>query len=495
MRRLRNSFVLHAAFLFLIGLLSYHRLFSVYFLSDDFELIRPNLQWIVSGTGFFRPLPKAILVALHCLFGLEPFPFHLASFLAHCASALLVYLILARLTRNLTAALAGGALFASHYLSSEAVYWISALNALLATLFALLAVHSLLAYLQDGGRAHRTRSLFYLALGLLCNENAVVVPLLLLLLYECRPAIATRAEFPARLRALAGHFTVLAAYVLVKLPALAAAFDAGTLSLGHHVLRNLRFMLLSLFAFNPFNDLPFVYLDVKLLNAVLDRPLPALVPEFTWERFAFPLALGTAILAFCAVVLIRRGSRLRTPLLAVLLSTLPVAGLVSTHIAFGGFYRHPLRLFYFPASLFMIFAGILLDQASAWLKRRRAGGLLRLLPAIFAASLLLAETVKTGARGADWQNAGFIARTALERTSVILAAHPQARRMVAFNLPDNARGVYIFKNGFAAALKLLHPGSTVKIETASSPPAAFPARREGVLFLDFSGGLPQVVAD
>ncbi len=494
---MKNISRLYPAFLFVIGWFAYRHLFSISFLADDFELMRNSLLWIDPGAGFFRPLPKLIMVALHGLFGARPFPFHLLSLLIHYANALLAYFILARLAKNRLAALAASSLFIVHYLSSEAVFWISSLNALLVTLFILLAIHSFLDYLATARTAFRTRSLLWLALGLLSNENAVVLPLLLLILHGCNARPGNRQGLFRQFRDLAGHFIVLAVYALIKLPSLAVNVGEGTLSLGLHLIRNLRFMLLSLFTFNPFNDLPFVFLDMQLMNVFLKTPMRTLSPEFTWGRFYVPLLLGTAIIVLSLAILLRGQTKLRFSLIAVTVSILPVIALSSIHLPYGGYYRHPLRLFYFPASLFMIFIGLALGWAMARLKKGGKSARYSPLLAILFFSLLFAETAKTGARSADWLQASAVARSILGQFKTVMDAHPQARRAVVFNLPDNFNGAYIFKNGFAAAVALHFPDAGAKIDVLRSPPDAAGAKsaRDGAtIFLDCSAGNVKVLA-
>lgn len=494
---MKNIHRLYPAFLFLIGWFAYRHLFSISFLADDFELMRNSLLWIDPGAGFFRPLPKLIATALHGLFGVRTFPFHLLSLLIHCANALLVYFIVARLAKNRLAALAASSLFIAHYLSSEAVFWIASLNALLVTLFILLAIHSFLDYLATARTAFRTRSLLWLALGLLSNENAVVLPLLLLILHGCRARSGNRQGLSRQLRDLAGHFIVLAGYALVKLPALAVNVGEGTLSLGHHLLRNLRFMLLSLFTFNPFNDLPFVFLDLQLMNVFLKIPMRTLGPAFAWGNFYLPLLLGSAIIVLVLVILLRGQTRLKLALFAVIVSILPVIALSSIHLPYGGYYRHPLRLFYFPAALFMIFIGLALAWATTRLRRgKRTAKYLPLLW-LLVFSLLFAETAKTSARSSDWLQASAVARSILGQFKTVMDAHPQARRAVVFNLPDNFNGAYIFKNGFAAAVALHFPGARWKIDVRRSPAAAAGvanAMDGNTIWLDCSAGDVKVLA-
>ncbi len=488
---IKNSVPLHLAFVLVIELISYRRLFSIFFLSDDFLLLEKNLQWIDPGRGFFRPLPKLIMLTVHWLFGAQPLVFHLLSFMIHYANALLIYFILQKLARSKPAALAGSVLFISNYMSSEAVFWISSFSSILATFFILLGIHSFLNYLSSSKAACKMHSLVCLVLGLLTNENAIMLPVLLFILLECHSQYRGEIPFVKRVGRLASHFTVIIVYVLVKAPSLVANISERTLSIGYHMIRNLRFMLLSLFTFNPFNDLPLVYMDTELLNVLFKEPVKKLNAHFDSIHFYFPLLLGTLIIVFVFYVLFKGQAKLQYALLAVIASTLPVIMLSSMHLPYGGYYRYPLRLFYFPCSLFMIFIALALNQVLIRLRKKSEFRKYAAALMILLFSILLTETMKTSGRNSDWLKASDIARSVLGQFEKIMDANPGAKRVVLFNLPDNYRGAYIFKNGFAAAVKLYFPAARAKIEVAKMKPTAagkLKTHEKGLLFLDCSAG-------
>jgi hypothetical protein len=495
---IKTNVPLHLAAVLLIELFSYRHLFSISFLSDDFLLLQKNLQWIDPGKGFFRPLPKLIMLSLHGLFGAHPFVFHLMSFLIHYANALLIYFILQKLLRNRPAALMGSALFVSNYLSSEAVFWISSTNTILGTLFILLGIYSYASYLSSGKAAYNLQALACLALGLLSNENAIVLPVLLFILPECHSPTRGNIPFAGKSKGLAGHVAVIFLYVLAKAPSLAANISTGTLSIGYHMIRNLRFMLLSLFTFNPFNDLPFVYLDTELLNVFLKDPIKKLNPDFAWSHFYFPLLLGAMIIVFCVYVLLKGGTGLKHAFLAFLASTLPVIMLSTMHLPFAGYYRYPLRLFYFPASLFMIFLAIALSNVLAWLRKKSGLGISSAVLGILLFGLVLGESMKTNGRNSDWLKASDIARSILGQFEKIMDSNPATKRVVLFNMPDSYHGAYIFKNGFAAAAQLYFPAVKTKIEVSGSMPGdagKLHARERGLLLLDCTAGKLTPVAN
>ncbi len=490
-RILKNNSSLHFLFILIMELLAYRHLFSIFFLSDDFELLQRNMLWLNPSQGFFRPIPKLIMLSFHFLFGTRTFAFHLLSFLIHYANALLIYFILQKLMRNKPAALIGSALFVVNYLNSEAVFWISSINSILVTLFILLAINSFLNYLAFATTGYKKQSLAYLVLGLLTNENAIMLPALLFILYECYSKFKSKIRFADLLKDLTGHFIIIFAYVLVKSLSLVSNFRQGTLSFGYHVIRNLRFFILSIFTFNPFNDLPFVYIDTNLLNIFLQHPIKKLDPKFDLFHFYFPLLIGAIILAFFIYILFKGPAKLKYTSLAIIASTLPVVMLSSTNLPFGGYYRYPLRLMYLPSSLFVIFLALFLNKALLWLRKRSELRKYSAILMILVFSLLLSETIKTNGRNSDWLRASAITRSILGQFGKFIGSSPETRHIVLFNVPDNYQGAYIFRNGLAAAIKLYFPAAKVKIEPSKLPAknaGKFKTHESGLIFLDCAGG-------
>ena len=115
------------------------------------------------------------------LFGLDPAAHHGVGVLLHSVNAVLVFLVLDRMTGATGRAAAAAALFALHPLRVESVAWASERKDLLAALFGLLA---LLAYVRAARRRSPRALLASLALyavGLMAKPTLVPLPLLLVL--------------------------------------------------------------------------------------------------------------------------------------------------------------------------------------------------------------------------------------------------------------------------------------------------------------------------
>jgi hypothetical protein len=154
----------------------------VYFLSDDFVLLRQALDWQASGVlasftqpggdGFYRPLGYLSLAADAAWAGTSPALWHVTGIVLHTVNALLVAWLASRWGASPAASIFAGALFALHGGRPEAVAWIAARFDLLATFFALASI-----LLFDQARPVWSLLAFLGAVS--SKESAYVVPLVL----------------------------------------------------------------------------------------------------------------------------------------------------------------------------------------------------------------------------------------------------------------------------------------------------------------------------
>ena len=159
-----------------------------------------NILWAF-GTGRganWHPLAWLSHMLDAQLFGLRPWGHHLTSLLFHTANAVLLFLLLKRLTAALWPSFFVAALFALHPLHVESVAWIAERKDVLSTCFFLLTLLAYARYVAEsrGGassgapplnwRQPRTRSyllsLGLYLLGLLSKPMLVTLPFVLLLL-------------------------------------------------------------------------------------------------------------------------------------------------------------------------------------------------------------------------------------------------------------------------------------------------------------------------
>jgi protein O-mannosyl-transferase len=116
------------------------------------------------------------------LFDLNPVGHHADSLLLHVANAVLLCLLLQRLTGFLGRSLVVALLFALHPLHVESVAWIAERKDVLSTFFWLLTMLAYLRYVRGPSRGRYLAVAALFILGLLSKQMLVTLPLVLLLL-------------------------------------------------------------------------------------------------------------------------------------------------------------------------------------------------------------------------------------------------------------------------------------------------------------------------
>lgn len=136
-----------------------------------------------------RPTLLATLMIDYRLWAQQPRGYHLQSLLWHAAVSVLLFLLLARLTRRLLPALAGAGLFSVHPVLVEPVAAINYREDLLAAFFTLAALGLAGAARSAAGRAGRAGLRLAAALAVLvacgAKENAMMAPILLAVVDVC----------------------------------------------------------------------------------------------------------------------------------------------------------------------------------------------------------------------------------------------------------------------------------------------------------------------
>ena len=131
-------------------------------------------QWI--------PLTWISFMADVSLFGLNPGAMHVENVALHALNAVLLFLLLSRLTSRIWPAAAVAGIFALHPVNAESVAWICERKNVLSTAFWLLSTLAYVAYAQSKRLAWLACSVVCLALGLMVKAMLVTLPCTLLLL-------------------------------------------------------------------------------------------------------------------------------------------------------------------------------------------------------------------------------------------------------------------------------------------------------------------------
>ena len=162
---------------------------------DDHEYLLENskvhtgvtlqgIRWAFTTTyaGNWHPLTWVSHMWDCQLYGLHPRGHHLTSLALHLANVLLLFLLLARITRALWPSAVVAALFALHPLHVESVAWVSERKDVLSTLFWLSTMWAYVWYVEGPGLGRYLLILLSFALGLMAKPMLVTLPFALLLL-------------------------------------------------------------------------------------------------------------------------------------------------------------------------------------------------------------------------------------------------------------------------------------------------------------------------
>jgi protein O-mannosyl-transferase len=272
----------------------------------------------------------------------------LVNIVLHSINALLLFLLLKRMTKDLWPSALVAALFAWHPLHVESVAWVAERKDVLSTFFALLALIFYARYVRTSNIQHPTSNISYwlsflfFALGLMCKPMLVTLPFVLLLLdywpfgrFEGRGQrgeVEVEAKGQTTSSTLAPHTSHLSPFrqlLVEKLPFFALSAGACVVTVivqkAGGAIRTLEHVPVLLRVFNtPAAYLRYIGYTIWPENLSVLYPLPAHPPIF-WGTVSLMVLLAVT----CEVFVQRaRWPWLVTGWLWFLGTLVPVIGLV-----------------------------------------------------------------------------------------------------------------------------------------------------------------------
>jgi len=163
-----------------------------------------------TGDRRYRPLAALTYVVNYVLIGPAPWGYHVINLVLHAGVSYLLYALAVALGWTSGAALIAAALFAVHPLHTEAVAWVVSRPELLMAL-------GVLGGLWCEVRGSRRGALAAFGLGLLSKEQAVVLPVLLLLMdlcFKARPSPTVPSAGPTLFPPIPSNRAHRTAYVV-----------------------------------------------------------------------------------------------------------------------------------------------------------------------------------------------------------------------------------------------------------------------------------------
>ena len=147
-------------------------------------LTRESVYWAFMTSHFSNWHPVTWLSHMldYELYGDRPKGHHLTSLFFHIASALILFIVLSRMTGELWRSGFVAAMFAFHPLNVESVAWVAERKNVLSTLFWLITMWAYIHYAAKPTVKRYGLVLLFFALGLMSKPMLVTLPFVLLLL-------------------------------------------------------------------------------------------------------------------------------------------------------------------------------------------------------------------------------------------------------------------------------------------------------------------------
>ncbi len=190
----------------------------------------PGIVWAFTRphAGYWIPLTWLSLMVDCQLYGLHSGGHHLTNVLLHAATAILLFLVLWRMTSGLWPSALVAAIFAVHPLHVESVAWVTERKDVLSGLFFMLTLGAYLGYVRHRSSVVRYLAvMLFFALGIMAKPALVTVPFVLLLLDYWplgRTGLATARDAPVANDGPLGRFRIPIHHLVVeKLPLLVLA--------------------------------------------------------------------------------------------------------------------------------------------------------------------------------------------------------------------------------------------------------------------------------
>lgn len=354
------------------------------------------------------------------LYGLDPSGHHFTNLAFHLASALLLFLVLERMTRSIWRSSFVAALFALHPLHVESVAWVTERKDVLSTFFWMLTMWTYVGYVERPRLNRYLLVLLSFAMGLLSKPMLVTLPFAMLLMdywplrrFQFRHSKKNPKPSTSKPNDVVSQKSIILSLLREKVPFF-------ILSAGSSILTFVAQQRMGAVA--PMEIFPF---EIRIANALISYV--RYIEKMIWPHklavfYPYPVTLplweviGSSLLLGCASVLVIRTIR-KHPYYGVgwfwYLGTLvPVIGLVQV-----GAQAMADRYTYLPLiGLFIMIAWGVPEQLAGWRYRR-------IILSVSACIALLMMMMVTKLQIKHWQNDITLYEHSLAVTSDNYFAH------------------------------------------------------------------------
>ena len=435
-RRISRKDVAAVSGLLVLTMIAFWRTIDLYFLSDDFVLLRHAkalhgtfrpLFTTGGGDGFFRPIGYVSLAFTWAFAGTSPALWRVPALALHITNTVLVYMLVLMLRRSRLGAIFAAVLFAIHGTRPEVVVWIAGRFDLLSTFFVLCGFLSFIRSqyeLAPIGYVYAFGSLVCMVLAILTKENAYAFPVLLALVVISEPILQWR-----KIIGLIPFFIVAVALFTYRWLLVCGVGGYRDVVTGKPLALSIGV--------------------VSALKALLLRTWAILFFPVNWSREPnkmLAVMMTGYVLALMWFVMAKvNRNEIMFPLAFVILTALPALPLLLI-----GADLSKSRLLYLPSVGFCVLLATVIDGLRGKVRW-------------FIAGVVLAFHVAALEHNLDaWK---YSAAKAYSASAVAATCGPGIQRMVVYGLPGTLRGVPFFANGFREAVELQWNDKAVPVVT------------------------------
>jgi len=459
LKRLFTHKIAYAIYLILAVFLVWGKIFSLYFVADDFTWLRwaaqSNIhslfQYFTNSSGFFyRPIPKVAYFLMFSIFWLKPFAYHLFSIVLHSAIVFLIYYILRKQSVSRFLSWAGALLFGVLSIHHENIYWISGQSSLLAAFFLAFALALTVDLPINSYRRIISIVLSYLSVfaAMLSYDGMLVAPLIL--------AVALWGKVANR-RWAWGYLLLMPIYWLLRqhAGALAPAGDYGYKS--------------STVLVNAVGN------GVGYTIAIFSGP--SFISTWTAVRTSLrahlqTLSIITGIVVVTVGALLWKLKRLLRPFVTAGIWLVCYLISLAAYAPLGGMAE---RYAYIP-SIFLILA--IVHFVQGLLAKRNSLGV-KVIAVVLGAVLIFVNVRQVLRVGDDWEKASTIVENSLQVIKKTAFPPMNVLHFYIINMPIRFGRAWVFPTGMSDALWQIYRENPYDVTPANSIGEAFKANIPG----------------
>ncbi len=386
----------------LIAILSFASYFNTFkneFVWDDHVFILDNpdirsfsnlpLFFAKDVDGLYRPLRSVYYTFIYSLAGKNEFLYHFSSLFLHTAISILVFFIIFEIFGKKNIALLAALIFAAHPIHTERVANITGSFDMLGIFFMLLSFYLYIKFSKSNNKKYFLFSLLSLLIAVFSSEEAVTVPLLIVLYEFC----FNREKFNKEelknkiIKNYAPYFAIALFYVAIRF------FFIGVRGRVEEYLAG-NFFLTMLTMLKAYAN--YIYLLIVPVNLTLFHDIKAVTTLFDFKVLASALIL---IAIFFFTIRHYKNKVLFFSVFWFFITLIPMSNMLPLQVFMAE------RYLYAPSIAFSLLASYLLIAIfNLNFKNVKVNGIVRYSVALFVVLLLGFYIFSTINRNKDWKD-------------------------------------------------------------------------------------------